>query len=166
MSKNVHVNPADADAHKALFLEKLAEGLPVTKAARAAGVAFTTVYQWRKEDETFRDLWEQAYAAGTDELADEARRRAVDGVTEPVFYKGNKCGAVQKYSDTLLIFMLKARDPQTYCDKLRAARILKAEADDAAKRARDLAETEHMLDAEVFERLEQIAAGKTSNTVN
>jgi hypothetical protein len=49
---------------------------------------------------------------GTDLLEDEALRRAEDGVAEPRFYEGRLCGHVQKYSDTLLIFLLKARRPQ------------------------------------------------------
>ena len=36
---------------------------------------------------------------------------------EPVFYKGAKCGAVQKYSDLLLIFLLKARRPDMYRER-------------------------------------------------
>ena len=47
-------------------------------------------------------------------LEDEAIRRAREGVDEPVFYKGEHCGNVRRYSDTLLIFMLKARKPDVY----------------------------------------------------
>ena len=39
------------------------------------------------------------------------------GVDEPVFYQGAQCGAVRKYSDTLLIFMLKARRPEKYRER-------------------------------------------------
>jgi len=30
---------------------------------------------------------------------------------KPVYYQGEQCGEVREYSDTLLIFILKARDP-------------------------------------------------------
>ena len=48
---------------------------------------------------------------------DEAVRRAHDGVDEPVFYQGKACGVVRKYSDTLLIFLLKGRRPEKYRDR-------------------------------------------------
>ena len=35
---------------------------------------------------------------------------------EPRFYEGEVCGYVRKYSDTLLIFLLKARRPAKYQD--------------------------------------------------
>ena len=33
-------------------------------------------------------------------------------MVKPVFYQGKPCGAVQEYSDSLLMFMLKAHDPK------------------------------------------------------
>jgi hypothetical protein len=51
---------------------------------------------------------------GTAALEDEAVRRAYHGVEEPVFYKGVQCGTVTKYSDKLLIMLLKARNPAKY----------------------------------------------------
>ena len=47
-------------------------------------------------------------------LEEEAIRRACRGVNEPVFYRGKVCGAIQKYSDTLLIVLLKALAPAKY----------------------------------------------------
>lgn len=54
---------------------------------------------------------------GVSALEDEAHRRAFDGVDEPVFYKGEDCGAVKKYSDTLAIFLLKAHAPEKYRER-------------------------------------------------
>ncbi len=42
---------------------------------------------------------------------EEAVRRAVDGINEPVFYKGRQVGDIRRFSDTLLIFLMKAGDP-------------------------------------------------------
>ncbi|WP_254240927.1 terminase [Achromobacter insolitus] len=61
-------------------------------------------------DEEFAKAWDQAIRIATLGLEDEARRRAQEGVDEPVFYLGSQCGTVRKYSDTLLIFLLKAHD--------------------------------------------------------
>ncbi len=73
-----------------------------------------SAYDWRKEDQEFANEWDAAEALGTDLLEDEARRRAAQGVDEPVFWKGEVKGFVRKYSDVLLIFMLKARRPEKY----------------------------------------------------
>ena len=52
-------------------------------------------------------------------LIDEATRRAVDGVEEPVdFYKGKAGGTVNRYSDNLLMFLIKAKRPE-YRDSSR-----------------------------------------------
>lgn len=47
-------------------------------------------------------------------LEDEARRRAVDGVDEPVFQGGELVGHVRRYSDRLLEFLLRGRRPTVY----------------------------------------------------
>ena len=36
------------------------------------------------------------------------------GVEQPVFYKGEVCGSVRKYSDVLLIFLLKGLRLEVY----------------------------------------------------
>ncbi|MDG9966943.1 terminase [Achromobacter mucicolens] len=82
----------------------------MTKSAAAVGASRSVVYEWRMADEEFAKAWDQAIRVATLGLEDEARRRAQDGVDEPVFYLGAECGTVRKYSDTLLIFLLKAHD--------------------------------------------------------
>src|SRR5206468_803097 len=62
-------------------------------------------YDLRCADEQFADAWEDALEAGTQVLEDEARRRALDR------------------SDTLLIFLLKARRPHVYRDNVRVASV-------------------------------------------
>jgi hypothetical protein len=57
----------------------------------------------------FKAAFEQAAEDATDLLEEEARRRAVEGVPEPHFYEGVACGYVQKYSDSLLMFLLKGK---------------------------------------------------------
>ncbi len=52
-------------------------------------------------------------------LEDEARRRAYDGWLEPVFHKGVKVGTVRKFSDTLLIVLLKAHKPEKYRENIK-----------------------------------------------
>ena len=54
---------------------------------------------------------------GTDALEDEALRRAFHGSERPVFQGKELVGYVRDYSDTLLIFMLKARRPEKYRER-------------------------------------------------
>src|SRR5207244_2289826 len=72
---------------------------------------------WRAADAEFAEAWDDAEAAGTDRLEDEAYRRGHDGVAKPVFRKGGACGEVQQYSDSLLMFLLKSRRPGKYRDR-------------------------------------------------
>jgi hypothetical protein len=67
----------------------------------------STLYLRRRPDESFADAMADALETGTDLLENEALRRAKEGVAR--FYEGEVCGYVRKYSDTLLIFLLKAR---------------------------------------------------------
>ena len=53
-----------------------------------------------------------------DDLELEARRRAVEGTERPVFYQGGEVGYVREYSDTLLIFLLKAHRPNKFRERV------------------------------------------------
>ena len=102
---------------KGKFLAALAGGASGEKAATAAGIGRKTAYRWRDEDKDFAADWDDAIEAGTDLIEDEIYRRAVTGVDKPVFFKGEVVGHVREYSDTLLIFMAKARRPEKYTDR-------------------------------------------------
>lgn len=126
-SKNVVV-PQGGDDNKrtsrvqpkkeAEFLAVLREtGGNVSRACNAISLTRTRVYEWRTADPVFAIAWDEAVELGTDELEEEARRRALEGVDEPVFYQGEACGMVRKYSDTLLIFLLKGRRPEKYRER-------------------------------------------------
>lgn len=98
------------------FLKSLAEYGVVTYAAEAAGVSKTAVHNRRQRDEKFARAWDIALEKATDVLEKEAQRRAVQGVDEPVYQGGKQVGSITRYSDTLLIFLLKANR-----DKFRQA---------------------------------------------
>lgn len=88
-------------------------------AAAAAGISRVTHWRWMTSDTEYAE----AFAAAKDEFVEvlevEARRRAADGTLEPVFFKGEQCGEIRKYSDTLMIFLLKANRPDKYRDEVR-----------------------------------------------
>jgi hypothetical protein len=96
------------------FLAALEETGSVTEAAKAVGMGRCNVYQYKRSDPAFAALWEQALDVAADVLEDEARRRAYEGVEEDVYHKGEKVGVVKKYSDTLLMFLLKGIRPQKW----------------------------------------------------
>ncbi|WP_374764277.1 helix-turn-helix domain-containing protein [Yunchengibacter salinarum] len=96
------------------FLDALANGLSVSGAARMAGVSRQALYRLRARDDAFRAAWADGLASGADRIEDEAVRRAVDGVEKPVFRGGQIVGHVRDYSDTMLMFLLKARRPDRY----------------------------------------------------
>lgn len=103
----------DPDADDTFFTA-IENGHPVNAACAMAGYARRCVYRWRSADPIFAARWRDANAVAVDLLADEADRRGRDGFDEPVFYKGEQCGAKRRYSDGLLLARLKALRPEQY----------------------------------------------------
>ena len=100
------------------FVEALCETGQVTKACKAAEISRRTAYYWRQTTAEFALAWDNALRVAVSALEDEARRRAQDGVDKPVYQNGEKVGVVREYSDTLMIFLLKAADPKKYRERL------------------------------------------------
>lgn len=105
------------------FLEVMAAGASVREACRAAVITPSAVYQHRNTDEDFRACWDRAVNRGTELLEQEAVRRAYHGTEKDVYYKGEVVGTAQEYSDSLLMFMLRARRPEVYRDKEHATTV-------------------------------------------
>jgi hypothetical protein len=87
----------------------------VRLACEAAKVGRSSHYRWLNRSPGYRE----AFAVAKEEVADileaEAFRRAVHGWEEPVgWYKGKAGGVVKRYSDPLLILLLKALRPDRY----------------------------------------------------
>lgn len=101
-----------------LFIKALKISGRVDLACKAAHAARGWVYEWRDKDSDFADNWTAAKGIGKEILKDEAFRRAHDGVDEPRFHQGELCGYVRKYSDTLLMFLIKQADP-TYREQFQ-----------------------------------------------
>lgn len=73
----------------------------VLVACHAAGISRTQAYRERQRNSSFAQAWDRADEDATEALEAEARRRAMS------------------VSDTLLIFLLKARRPALYRDNAR-----------------------------------------------
>ena len=89
----------------------------ISRAAEAAGVDRHTHYDWLKNDPKYSPAYDDAYEIAGDLLEDEAYRRAVLGVSKPVFFQGIECGQVQEYSDALLALKLKGHRRAKYGEK-------------------------------------------------
>ncbi len=96
------------------FLSKLSKTGNVLDACKAGRITRSNVYRAREEDERFKAAWDAALDEAADLLEKEARRRAVNGVKEPVFYKGKVVGDIKRFSDSLLMFLLKGTRPDKY----------------------------------------------------
>lgn len=96
------------------FIATLRDTANVRAAAQAAGVDRKTAYRWRDVSKAFAQQWDEALEDAVDTLEAAAMRRARDGVAEPVFWQGGKIAEVRKYSDVLLMFLMKAHRPKKY----------------------------------------------------
>lgn len=99
---------------QATFIDRLAAGASISDAARGANVSRQTAYKYREKDPLFAAAWDDAVETVTDEIEQEAIRRAVKGVQEDIYFKGEKVGEVTKYSDPLMTEILRARRPNKY----------------------------------------------------
>lgn len=124
---------------KAAFLAAYAACGNVTGAAEAAKIDRRTHYDWMRDDAAYKASFRSAHSTAIDALEKEARRRATQGVQRLKFHEGQMVmipdpyGAVVEgpdgkevpamvpyvenlYSDTLLIFLLKAGRPRKFRD--------------------------------------------------
>jgi hypothetical protein len=104
-----------------ILLEHVRKGHALAHACRLASITYSTVGSWRRLDMHFAEMLRDAYEEGTDVFVEELRRRAVEGVTKPIYYKGAVVGTVQEYSDQLLLAEIKRRRPE-YRDSAAAGR--------------------------------------------
>ena len=109
-----HSPEADAAPWRALFFEMLRKTGNVSAAAWHAGRARAQLYRLRKQDTAFAALWDDALEEAADWLELEALRRAMDGTEEGRYFRGEMIGTITRYSDSLLMFLLKARRPLVF----------------------------------------------------
>jgi hypothetical protein len=109
------------------FLEALSLTGIVLSACNIAGVSRHVAYRERLLNDNFAFAWGLAMGAATDLLEAEARRRALEGV--PHYVKvGDEVLTETRYSDTLLLALLKAHRPGKFRDDGMEGRLTKEEA--------------------------------------
>jgi len=105
-------------AQLAIFLKALSTGKTVRDAAALAEIDRRALYRLRAADTLFAARWQAALdtpkEAPTDPLELEAQRRAVEGTEKPVYRGGTLVGHTRDYSDSMLMFLLKAKYPEKY----------------------------------------------------
>ena len=99
------------------FLDHLRLSANISASASAVSISSSAAYSLRERDADFRASWDEALEDAYDMLEAEARRRAFEGVDEPVFYQGMECGVIRKYSDSLAQFLLKGYRRRKFGDK-------------------------------------------------
>lgn len=89
----------------------------VSEAALRAGIERSTAYRLYQSTPDFAEAWDASLEVACDALELEARRRAFLGTQKPVFYKGQECGSIREYSDTLMVVLLKAHRPEKFRER-------------------------------------------------
>lgn len=105
--------------NKRRFLEIYARVGNVWEACRQANIARRSHYEWLEGDPDYKAAFNDAKEDACDNLLEEARRRGHEGVEEPVYWQGQVVGAVRKYSDNMLMFLIKGMRPEVYRDNWR-----------------------------------------------
>jgi hypothetical protein len=127
-----HLDPADYDwypvarrkradgwthTRQRKFIEVLADTGSVREAAKLCHMSLQSCYRLRRSRgaEAFARAWDAAIEEASRRLVDVAFERALHGVADPVFDKEGACIAVRRrYNDRLLMFLLRAHQPERY----------------------------------------------------
>ena len=121
MSKNITAH----GLKKKAFLAAFRETGNVRLACEAAQVGRSTHYRYLEADPAYEEAFELAKEDAADILEAEAKRRAIEGVEEATgWYKGKPGGYIRRYSDTLLIFLLKGLRPEVYREHIQVRGLL------------------------------------------
>ena len=95
---------------QAAFLEALAECGNVRAAARSVGISYRTAYRARRREPAFRQAWTGALIAARPVSEDVLTTRAIDGVEEVVWFRGEEVGRRVRYDSRLLLAHLGRLD--------------------------------------------------------
>lgn len=98
------------------FIEALAETGCVQQSADHVGLSHTSAYNLRRrpEAQAFRLAWDAALDFAVRRLADADLSRAIHGVPEPIFYRGEQVGERRVFDERLTQFILRTRDPARF----------------------------------------------------
>lgn len=106
-----------SDAKQRAFIEALADTGSVADAAREVGMSPSSCYRLRRTPGAgnFAAAWDAAIGEASKRLVDVAFDCAINGTEDPVLDKhGQNVGMRRRYSDRLLMFLLRAHHPERF----------------------------------------------------
>lgn len=112
-----HHKKAPASEWRPKFIAALRNSGNVRASCFQAGVGRRTAYNHRDRSKEFAADWDEAIEDACDAMEGEAFRRAMSGIEKPVTVAGKR-EVIKDYSDTLLIFLLKAHRPGKFREKV------------------------------------------------
>jgi hypothetical protein len=116
MNRDITTAPAlVTQTQQDLFLQSYRTHGLFTKAAQAAGITKSQIEKYCQaqtaEAEQFQLNIQEAAAQWADTIEAEVTRRAIEGVTKGIYYKGQWVADEIVYSDTLLLKLAEVRNP-------------------------------------------------------
>jgi hypothetical protein len=120
-----HRRPGPENEYRLNLVDKLnkfldameANGCNVRRACKISSANRGLVDDMRQRVPSFAKLWDQVFEGVTDDLESAGIKRAVDGIDEPVYYRGVVVGTKKSYSDSILTMMLAGRRSGVYKTK-------------------------------------------------
>jgi hypothetical protein len=102
------------EERKRLFLVSLRRGDSVLAASALVGISTRTAYRHRERDPEFARAWELARRMHNMPLELAAFERGVTGIEEPVYRYGKLSHTRRRLSDSALMKLLAAEEPDKY----------------------------------------------------
>ena len=96
------------------FIASLKTTPVVSVALTAAGVSKSAAYNFRNDNEEFRQEWDDAIEEALDSLEQEALFRGKDGIEHPTALPDGKVVWIRRPSDKLLLRFLEAHRPERW----------------------------------------------------
>lgn len=113
----VHQPWPEKDPKLVKFLQAYEETGNIALSCRLSLCDRKVVYRKAARSQAFAELLEMAKAISVENLEIEAQRRAQIGNVEPVYQKGELAGYIRRYSDALMVLLLKALAPEKYTER-------------------------------------------------
>jgi len=102
--------PLFSARRQAAFCEALSHHGNVRLACRAAGISPQTAYRARRASRDFGACWDAALVLARDHVEEVLADRALNGVEEVVYYRGEEVGRRIRYDNRLLLAHLARLD--------------------------------------------------------
>jgi len=105
-----HISADLTPATQVAFDQTLAQWGNVRAAAAQVGVSRQHLYRMRRASAQFRELWDAALVIARPQVEEVLADRALNGVTESVFYHGEEVATRTRYDSRLLLAHLGRLD--------------------------------------------------------